>query len=787
MTRLNLNENWEFSKQGETTQEMVTLPHDAMLHEKRRPDCESGSAGAYFPGGIYRYSRKFMAMPEWKGKQVLIEFEGVYQNAAVSINTKEIGQIVYGYTSSHFDISNALEYGKENTITVVVNNHEMPNSRWYSGSGIYRPVSLYILEPVRIEFDGIKIITKSYHPAIVQVKTAHLGGEVQVKLADQDGRIVAEKTGDRVDIEVANARLWSDEDPYLYTCQVELKENGKVVDKRGIPVGIRKIEWSSKGFYVNGKETLLRGGCIHHDNGILGACAFKEAEERKVRIMKETGFNAIRSSHNPCSKALLDACDRYGMYVIDESWDMWFRRKSKYDYASSFKAHYKEDLKAMVEKDYNHPSVIFYSIGNEVSEPASTEGVELAKEMIDYVHTLDDSRAVTLGLNLMIVANAAKGKQMYSDDGGVDSKGDKMSGMNSTMFNMITQMVGSGMNKAANGTKADLATTPVLDALDIAGYNYASGRYGMEGVKHPDRVIFGSETFPQDIAKNWAMVEKYPYLIGDFMWTAFDYLGEAGLGAWSYSADAKGFNKPYPWLLGGAGVIDILGNPDGEALHAKAVWGQNNRQIGIAVCPPNHPKEKLIKSSWRGTNAIPSWSWRNCEGNKTAVEVYTKESSVELFLNGRKVGRKKTKNCKAVFRMKYESGILEAVSYDAVGKESERGKLLSAEGCLKLSIAPEKEIVKENEVFFVPINICGQNGVVECNADERLQVTVTGGELLGFGSANPRTEEDYLEGRFTSYAGRTLAVIRAGKPGGIEICVRGERSGTAKAHVNCQK
>jgi beta-galactosidase len=261
--------------------------------------------------------------------------------------------------------------------------------------------------------------------------------------------------------------------------------------------------------------------------------------------------------------------------------------------------------------------------------------------------------------------------------------------------------------------------------------------------------------------------------------------GEAGLGAWSYSPDAKGFNKPYPWLLGGAGVIDILGNPDGEALYAKAVWGQN-QQIGIAVCPPNHPTEKVIKSSWRGTNAIPSWSWRGCNGNKTTVEVYTKGHTVELFLNGRKAGRKKTKDCKCMFKVKYEEGTLEAVSYDDAGQELERGRLKSADGKLRLSITPEKETVKSGEVFFVPINICGENGEVECNADEAIQVSVEGGTLLGFGSANPRTEESYLAGQFTSYAGRTLAVIRAERSGEIMITAKSKKSGVAKAQIRCQ-
>lgn len=296
-----------------------------------------------------------------------------------------------------------------------------------------------------------------------------------------------------------------------------------MVDIQESVFGIRMVEWSPQGLFINGKETLLRGGCLHHDNGIVGACAYEESEERRVRIMKENGFNAIRSAHNPCSRAMLDACDRLGMYVMDETWDMWYQHKSKYDYATDFMDNYKEDIRTMVEKDYNHPSVIMYSIGNEVSEPAKAEGKELAKEMIELCHKLDGSRAVTAGINLMIIANAAKGKEMYHAEGGINTEaagdigGDgqsapmpDMSRMDSTMFNSMTQMVGSNMNHSADGEEADCATSPILDMLDIAGYNYASGRYPMEGKAHPDRLIFGSETFPHEIGKNWKWLNNIP-------------------------------------------------------------------------------------------------------------------------------------------------------------------------------------------------------------------------------------------------------------------------------------
>lgn len=795
MLQMDFCKNWKFGRLGEEEKIFVNLPHDAMIHEERAPECESGSAGAYFPGGVYEYDKVFDVPAEWKSKKVMIRFEGVYRKADISVNGVQVGRIVNGYTERTFDLTSVLEYGMENTVKVVVDNSEIPNSRWYSGSGIYRPVTMFVLEQIHIELDGVKITTLSYNPARIAVSVKHTGGEVSVFVQDGD-KVVAADAGDELELEIPDAKLWNETDPHLYTCKVVLKDAGEITDTREVSFGIRKIEWSPKGLLINGQETLLRGGCAHHDNGILGACAYAEAEERKVRIMKEYGYNAIRSSHNTCSRAMLDACDRLGMYMMDETWDMWYQHKSKYDYAADFMDNYEADLISMVQKDYNHPSVILYSIGNEISEPAKEEGMELAHKMIDIVHGLDVSRPVTAGLNLMIVANAAKGQEMYHEDGGInadaasdisgsteqadgaDSAGEAaqmpdMSQMNSTMFNQMTMMIGTGMNHSADGEEADIATSPILDAVDIAGYNYASGRYPLEGEAHPDRIVFGSETFPQDLPVNWAMVEQYPYLIGDFMWTAWDYLGEAGLGAWAYTEDAMSFNKPYPWLLGGAGVIDITGHGDGGALLAKAVWGKNNGKAGIAVTPANHPGIEVIKSAWRGTNAIPSWSWKGCEGNPVAVEVYTKAAKVVLSLNGETIGEKVPENCKAVFETVYLPGILSAAGYDENGTLVESGSLQSATGENFIHLRAENSKVENDAVVFIEVDICGENGEIESNAEELLTIKAEGAEILGFGSGRGRSEESFVSCNYTSYYGRALAVVRVTDAGHAKISVRG--------------
>ena len=738
----------------------VTLPHDAMLGEQRDANAPCASAGAFFPGGKYVYEKSFMR-PD--AEHVLLQFEGVYRSAKVFVNGTEAGGAEYGYIPFFVDCDRHLVDG-ENTVRVECEVVQ-PDSRWYSGAGIYRPVWLWEGPKDSIEPESVKISTSSVEPAVIRIQAP---GPVRAEVNGICGE------GTDFELTIPDALLWSEDQPALYTAHIS-----SGTDREDIRFGIRRIEWSNKGLLVNGKETLLRGGCVHHDNGILGAASYDEAEFRRVKLLKGAGYNAIRSSHNPCSRAMLEACDELGVYLIDEGWDMWFHHKNKYDYAGRWKENHLSDLKAMVDRDYNHPSVIFYSIGNEVSEPAKAEGLAATEEMVKYLHSLDHTRAVTGGFNLMIIASAKKGKGVYDDeDGGRKNDSDeKMKGLNSTLFNLITNMVGTGMNRAANSQKANEATAPCLDLLDIAGYNYASGRYAKEGALNPDRIVFGSETFPQDIAKNWELVTAYPYLIGDFMWTAWDYLGEAGLGAWAYTPDGKGFNKPYPWLLADCGAFDILGNPGAPVGLARAAWNLDPCPW-LGVQPVNHPGVKPAKAVWRGSNAVASWSWKGCEGNKAVVEVYSSAPVVEVFLNGRSLGKKNPKLCKVVYKTKYTPGTLEAVAYGAAGEELGRTVLKSAEEAT-VSIRPEKAAVKPGDVVFVPVTLSDAAGTVESNADRKLSITVDGGELLGFGSANPRTEERFDEGNYTTYYGRALAVVRVGESGQVKITVSDGKNSTS--------
>ena len=757
MNRLPFIEGWTFEGQR------ITLPHDAMIRSERRQDAPSGSAQGYFAGGTYTYEKTF-ARPA--AEKVILAFEGVYRNAHVLLNGQEIAFHAYGYTPFQVDLSDRLSDGT-NALTVVCDNEQQPDSRWYAGAGIYRPVWLWTGSGAVLEPDSVCITTESTAPALIRVQT-RCSEEVAVEIC-LEGKIVAESQGNDCLIPIPDAKLWDADHPTLYTCRVSSS-----TDSLTVSFGMRIISKSRDGLLVNWAPVKLRGGCIHHDSGILGSATYDEMEWRRIRMLKEAGFNAVRSAHNPISRAALEACDALGMYVMDESWDMWFSHKSRHDYASQWEENWKSDLRAMVLRDRNHPSVILYSIGNEVSEPVSRKGLEAEKQLVSCVHALDPSRPVTGGFNLMILSNAARGKSIYQDSessgAGWDSdNAKKMSGMNSTLFNLITSVVGTGMNLTANSRKADKATSPALDLLDVAGYNYASGRYRKDGRLHPDRLIIGSETFPQDIVKNWRRVEEYPWLCGDFMWTAWDYLGEAGIGAWAYTEDGKGFNKPYPWLLADTGAMDILGNPTGELFLAQTVW-HTGPEVQLAVQPVNH-STRPSKAVWRGTNAIPGWSWAGCDGKWATVEVYADADIAALMFNGIEIARKRIRHCRAVFRTRYAPGTLSAVTYDKDGILIGTAALTTAAGPLEVRLTGPGT-VRRKEIIPICLDICDSEGVIERNRDEALTLSVHGGELLGFGSANPRTEDRYDSDTCTTYYGQAMAIVRAGTGDTLKLSVR---------------
>ena len=685
MNQYDFNHGWTVRKDGSEEVRAVNLPDDAMLRENRRKDAPGGSGDGYFENGK-SYSDTAWAVPEdFAGKTLFLECEGVYQNASVLLNGEKLNEWPYGYTNFFFFFTGKVMSGQSNHLIVVADNEKAPNSRWYSGSGIYREVKLYVAGEEYIAPEGIRtdVISTSRVKVTVSGKWSE---ETAAKVQILDGEeVVAEGISGDV-LTIKNAKLWSEETPFLYTCRAWLEKDGKVLDEDRARFGMREISWGPKGFKVNGKEVLFRGGCIHHDNGILGACDFRDAEYRRVRLMKEAGFNAIRSAHNPASKALLDACDELGMYVMDETFDMWIINKNPFDYGGdTFKAWWKKDVEAMVRKDVNHPSVVMYSLGNEISDLGLPEGQAVLKEMSAYIRSLDETRPLTMGMNLMLAMMAAMGKGLYGKNKDGEDKGNGSSALDnmptSTFFNMLMNTMGGMMDKAASRKGADKVVAACSHLLDMPGYNYATSRYLKEVKTYPLRPFTGSETLPDALYKNWQLVKQIPQLTGDFMWTSIDYLGESAIGTIQYkNKKTKQHAEDGLIITGGAGIIDICGKLRPEVGWGKLIWDQTDVPT-IGVEPYTHVNDFRQASMWRSSNAVESWSWPGCEGLKSDVVVYAKTPVVELWLNGEKIGVAKTKEYKAFFKgIAYEPGKLEAVCLDAFGEEVSRSALESATG-----------------------------------------------------------------------------------------------------------
>ena len=754
MEKFNFNKDWNFNKAGSDEVKKVDLPHDSMLSEKRTADCKSGTSGAFFEGGKYIYTKNFTGMQEWENNRILIQFDGAYRNNEIYLNGEKIGECRYGYIPFQVDISDKLKLDENDELKIIVDNSEYPNSRWYSGSGIYRDVWLMTGHKDGITNEEVKVTTLSYKPAIIEIETdcsENLGVKQEILYKD---KVVATAQGRKCQVEIDNAKLWSAEEPNLYVLRTSLLKDEKTIDVTEQNFGIRKIEYSTDGLFINGKKVILKGGCVHHDNGILGAASYKEAEYRKIALLKKWGFNAIRSSHNPINPNLLEACDSLGMYIMDETWDMWYKTKSEYDYGLDFEENYKEDIKKLVKRDFNHPSVIMYSMGNEVTEPYEEKGVDLSKKLVDIVHSLDTTRPVTAGINLTLIMMA----KANIDFTGGDQQTKEIS---STEFNETMAVMGDRMDMVAAKPEVGKLCEPCLNNFDIAGYNYAISRYENEGENYPDRIIVGTETFPIKVASTYEIIKTHPYIVGDFMWTAIDYLGETGIGTWSYSNECvNNSSKPYPHIVAGTGALDIIGTDTAEAGKTASVYLASNKPL-IYVRPVNHQGVEPAKAPWRGTNGVRSWSWNNCNGNDAYVEVFAKGGVVELYLNGKLQGKADVEDNTAVFNIKYEPGVLTAKNIVA-GVEVGQDTLCSANGNIGIVIEEEQQYCKEDNdnIIYVDINVADQNKIVESAMDERLEVTVEGGELLAFGSAKPDTEDSYLTGVFETYYGRSIAVIK---------------------------
>lgn len=786
MKREKFCSDWRFWKDGKESEAVsIDLPHDAMILEKRDPGLENGNATGFLPGGKYVYTKSIFGEKELMDKSLLLEFEGVYMDSSVYLNGERVGARLYGYSDYYVDLSGKLKEGEQNELKVIVDNSRTPNSRWYSGSGIYRPVFLWKGAVHHICPDGVKVKTISTDPAVVEISITAQKEEGMELVSDieKDGKVVARLEGTTGVVKVPNAELWTAETPNLYTIKTKLMQNGKVIDESVERFGIRTLAWNVKqGFQVNGNTIKLRGGCVHHDHGLLGACTYDRAERRRVQKLKKFGYNAIRYSHNPAGKNFLDICDELGMYVIDETFDQWTLPQSKNDYARYFEKEWEKDVCSLVNKDYNHPCVIMYCIGNEITDTGLPVGADISKKLNEVFHELDSTRPTMIAINSMLSVLAARQAERKKAEE-ADGKTSDDKNVGSAEVNDIVSLLPKIM---ASITPESLETLigECISYVDIVGYNYGHNLYEGTHLLAPERVILSSETFPRKMDSNWKAVLTHDYVIGDFMWTAWDYLGEAGVGLPVYGTDQAPFSKDYPCLTAGCGAFDLTGYPESQAYYAAALWGVLKAPY-IGVRPVYHSGEKYTLGQWRMTDSINCWTWPGAEGKTAEIEIFSPGVYMELFQNGKSLGRKKLKNCRCTFETPYIPGELKAVSYDIEEHEMGASVLKTAGDTEKLMMISEEVMIAANgeDLAYIAVNITDETGNIKMTTDKKVRVSVEGeGVLLAVGSGNPESEESFFVGEYTSWHGRVLAIVKSTDTAG-EIRVTAEADGLESATI----
>jgi beta-galactosidase len=741
--QLLFDDGWQFTRDGKTIN--VNLPHDWDIYDAPDPEHgATGTGGGWFHGGKGEYRKKFKAdsFKLKEGELVKLHFEGVYQKAEVFVNGQKAGQHGYGYTPFTIDITPYLYKDKrENEVLVKVNNAEQPNCRWYSGSGIYRHVWLQTMPALHIAENGIFVSTPrvSSENALVrvEVKVQNEGATVQQATLEVEGlqQSLSLKAGESKAVifsyTIDNPKLWSPESPYLYTANVKLSSSSPqqtpVTSQLSTRFGVRSFSFEARqGFLLNGKRVLLNGACVHHDDGILGAMAFDDAEIRKVRLMKDAGFNLIRTSHNPTTRAFLDACDSIGVLVIDEAFDGWRTQKNPYDYSTMIDSCYREDIHAMVLRDRNHPSIISWSIGNEVIERKELRVVQTARQLKAAILECDKTRPVTEALCAW-----DRDWEIYD---------------------------------------------PHFEVLDVAGYNYMIFKHKTDHERDPQRVMWQTESYPRDAFRNWATVHDNVYVVGDMVWTGLDYLGESGIGRYYYEGDRPGESfapggQP-DWHGTYCGDVDVTGWRKPISYYRDLLWNDRN-DLYMAVKEPDGYHGKIHETMWSVWPTWPSWTWPGWEGKPVEVEVYTKAPEVKLYLNDKLIDTKKVSRetqYKAVFTLPYEAGTLRA---EAGGK----GVALATAGQpAKLVLTTDKKVITADgqSLAYITVEVVDKNGCLCPEAAIPCEAVVKGqGQLMAFASADMKDREPATSPRVTTWKGRALLVVRSSqKKGKVQISIK---------------
>lgn len=770
MKKTNLNLGWTL-QQGEPPRfpmiqvetKPIDLPHDFVIESNVSQDCKNGASTGFFSGNTYSYTKKLDIPKDWEGKRIALYFDGVYGLCKTTVNNQTVHLHHYGYTPFYVDIAPYLYYGEENRITIIVSNDNEQHSRWYSGCGIYRDVTLLTSSPICIAPDGLYVYTDHIIrrdafvtvEALVENHTAKdevvtVSFEVPNTSAKGNARILVPAMSSataHTTLRIDDVECWDIDYPKVYTLHASVLHNEENIDEDSTTFGVRTISVDSKyGFQLNGRTLNLKGGCLHHDNGILGAASFYDAEYRKLKKHKEAGFNAIRTSHNPPSTAFLKACDELGLLVIAEAFDVWHMSKNHNDFAQYFDAEWENELTAFIKRDRNHPSIVMWSIGNELPEQSGiSHGYQTSAMLAQATRQLDNTRPVIGSLCSFFV--------------GLDDK-------DTALFwkSAAEEMQKTGNTSNIDGEYGRSIWPTYTDAFsstwDVVGYNYLACHYEKTGELFPNRVICATESKPGEIEPYWNAVKQYPYLIGDFVWTSMDYIGEAGIGK-TMVADKANLQQAarrlpyaeYPWRTAGCGDFDLLGNDRPQLHYRRAVWGEDETYLFVHTPIQEDQVELIGRYGWpSGTH---SWNL-NCEkGTMVTVDVYTNAKQVSLFLNEKEIGTQEVEHCKATFVVPYEEGTLTAKT------ERLNDTLVSGGKPHSLRLSVEKENITENELSYISVEVVDENGNGIPWCEEEVNASIEGaGILQAFGSARGKTEENYTVGKGTLYQGRMMAIVK---------------------------
>lgn len=818
MKRMNIDREWYLDTEqtgfndfiNVRNKRRVDLPHDLMIESDVSPDAKSGRASGFYKGSLAYYT-KFITIPEdLKDQRILLEIDGAYMNTEVYCDGNFVKRHPYGYTPFHADLTPFIRFGRETRLQIIVNNQMPYTSRWYTGTGIYRHVDILTAPYVHLSPWPIFAYTNR-----IEGDTAHITVEVtaenhtakpgiwhiDVELYTDEEDILAAKgyiavqipamgkrTG-RVSMVVENAALWDIDHPNLYKVKAILREfsqiraDSEIIDTAETLFGIRTISVDTKnGFMLNGRSLKLKGGCVHHTNGILGAASLYDCEYRKVKLHKDNGFNAIRCAHNPPSRDFLEACDRLGVMVIDEAFDMFRMSGNPNDYHAYFETHWKYDVEQFITRDRNHPCIIMWSALNEVQERFGlSNGYAVCADVAEHIRRLDGTRPVTgavcLAFNGLADDEMAKVYESWNEMDELKKQG------NATLQN--TYVPYADMIWASR-------TEPFVAPLDVVGYNYLDWRYKSDHELFPNRIILGTESFPKDIATIWQRVEECPHVIGDFTWTSMDYLGEAGIGMTAYVSQTDPQYKlppaEFPWRTAFCGDLDLCGHGRAQLYLRRVVWGSDETYIFVHD-PANYGKREIM-SQWGFPEGASEWTWKGFEGAPVRVDVYTAGSEAEIFINGESCGRKpagKANGFIASFDVKYVPGTIKAVSYDRKGGKLSEYELVTAGEAAKLLIELEQTeaLADGRSLVYANVVVADSEGRRVPFDDRLIRAEVEGaGRLIAFGSARPVTTENYTKGEFTSYLGRCQAIIRAGyEPGKVTLKVSSDGLGEAIAEI----